>query len=469
MIRNYATASGKVVSALLFLTFSIAFNGCKKEEPPLPDNLVEFETTELGSDATQTDTDIKLTLSRAVEAATPVVISVQPTGVTYGTEFTTTPAATANSLTVTIPAGSSNASFKVTKGANVFLSGKESIGFSIKSAGSPVLVGTKTALTLKFASIVSTGSQLKLNGGEGGASAINTVFVDFSNNAQTSVARTSWDLGFSAGDAFRVIINNTSGASVRQLNKTDLAQVTSKDIVADSLTVGQALGSFKLYDDVTGDITKTAIAEISATDVDNKVYIINRVGGTGATPVVADLMKIRVLRKGTGYTLLYAKIDETTFKTLDVTKDAAYSFNYVSLDKGAVSVEPAKDKWDIQWTWSLYYTSLGAGNVPYAFSDLVFTNHRAGVQVAEVLTSAVTYDAYAESNIATTTFKGERNVIASNWRVTQGTVGVRTDRFYVIKDAAGNVYKLKFLNFHAADGGVRGYPNIDYKLVKKGA
>jgi hypothetical protein len=37
----------------------------------------------------------------------------------------------------------------------------------------------------------------------------------------------------------------------------------------------------------------------------------------------------------------------------------------------------------------------------------------------------------------------------------------------VVKDAIGNVYKLKFLNFTSADGGERGYPNIEYKLVKK--
>ncbi len=44
---------------------------------------------------------------------------------------------------------------------------------------------------------------------------------------------------------------------------------------------------------------------------------------------------------------------------------------------------------------------------------------------------------------------------------------MKTDRFYVIKDAAGNVYKLRFISFHASDGGVRGYPKIEYKLGKE--
>lgn len=454
----------KVRSLVLMLAFATLFNACKQDDPPLPDNLVQFEATEQGFESDKAETEVKLTLSRAAEAATAFTIDLAATGIAYGTQFTTNPAAANNSLSVTIPAGSSTGSFKVTKSANLFLNGTESIKFTIKSAASPVLLGEKKDLNLKFSSIVSTGSQLKLEGGEGGAAAVNSVFVDFSSNTQKAVARNSWDLGFHSGDAFRVIINNTNGASVWPVNKTDLAQVTDKDVVADSLAVGQAVGSFKLYDNVNGDLTKTAIAEISATDATNKVYIISRAGGSGQVPTVASLFKIRVLRKGTGYTLQYAGINETTFKTLDVAKDAAYNFKYVSLDKGAVDVEPAKANWDIQWTYSLFYTAT----FPYSFSDLVFVNYLAGVQAAEVLTSVVSYDAYAESNIATTTFKGERNVISSNWRVTSGaTVGVRTDRFYVIKDAAGNVYKLKFLNFHSADGGVRGYPNIEYKLVKK--
>ncbi|GAB3252671.1 hypothetical protein GCM10027347_11920 [Larkinella harenae] len=448
----------------MVLAFATVVTACKQDDPPLPDNLVQFEATEQGFESDKADTDVKLTLSRAVDAATAITIDLAATGIAYGTQFTTNPAATNNSLTVSIPAGSNTGSFKVVKGANLFLNGTESIKFTIKSAASPVLVGEKKEATLKFSSIVSAGSQLKLEGGEGGAAAVNSVFVDFSTNSQKAIARNSWDFGFASGSAFRVIVNNTTGASVWPVNKTDLAQVTSKDVVADSLAVGQAVGSFKVYDNVNGDLTKTAIAEISANDADNKVYIVNRVGGSGQVPAVADLIKIRVLRKGTGYTLQYAKINETTFKTLDVAKDAAYNFNYVSFDKGAVDVEPAKTNWDIQWTYSLFYTMT----FPYSFSDLVFVNHLGGVQAAEVLTSTVSYDNYGESNIATTTFKGDRNVISSNWRVTSGaTVGVKTDRFYVIKDAAGNVYKLKFLNFHSADGGVRGYPNIEYKLVKK--
>ena len=80
----------------------------------------------------------------------------------------------------------------------------------------------------------------------------------------------------------------------------------------------------------------------------------------------------------------------------------------------------------------------------------------------------VSYADYSEAHLAGTNFSTNRWLIGSSWRATTGAVGVRTDRFYVLKDPAGNIYKLKFISFHPSDGGVRGYPVIEYKLVKKG-
>ncbi|GAB3319267.1 hypothetical protein GCM10027299_11650 [Larkinella ripae] len=464
----------QVRSLFLMLAFATVLNACKQEDPPLPDNLVQFEATEQGFESDKAETEIKLTLTRAAEAATAVTVDLAATGIAYGTQFTTSPAAANNSLSVTIPAGSSTGSFKVTKGASLFLNGTESIKFTIKSAASPVLLGEKKDLTVKFSSIVSAGSSLKLEGGEGGASAVNSVFVDFSNNSQKTAARASWDLGFYGGTDFRVIINGTTGASAKELTKNDLAQVTAADTTGlrNLLILSQGTGSFENVDDVEGDLTKTVIKTISATDAENKVYIINPGNAGVAATAAKPWYKVRVIRKGTGYALQYAQIAETTFKTLDVPKDASRNFSYASFDKGLAEVEPAKANWDIEWTLATYKAALSAtSSVPYTYSDYVFINHLAGTEAAEVLTSTVTFDAYAETNIATTPFKKDRNVIGSNWRTSAGPngvpAGVKADRFYVVKDAAGNVYKLKFVNYTSSDGGVRGYPNIEYKLVKK--
>lgn len=441
---------------------------CSTEEVSLPDNLAQFEASEQGMDASTSTATIKIKFSRAVETATTVVVQLTPTGLTYGSEFTTNPAAVSNQISLSVPAGSTETSFVLTKNESSFFSGSEKIAFKINSVSAPALLGTIAELSVKFTAIVSTGSTLKLNGGTGGSSAINSVFVDFSNNAQTSIARAAWDLGFYTGNEFVVKLNNTTAATAFVTNKTDITQVSSADTVGKNLTLGYDASHLALIDDLSGDLSKTVITAVSATDADNKVYILSR--GTGGGTSKKDLMKLRVLRNTSGgYTLQYAALNETTFKTLSIAKDATYLFNYISFDTQAtVAVEPAKDRWDIQWTGAIYKTNLSATvEIPYYFSDQVLINHLAGVQAAEVLTSTVSYDNFGESNLSSVTFSSNRNIIGVNWRATTGTVGVKTDRFYVIKDALGNIYKLKFLNFTSADGGERGYPNIQYTLVKK--
>lgn len=321
----------------------------------------------------------------------------------------------------------------------------------------------------------SDGSTLTLNGivgVEAGSAAGNSVYVDFSADKQTSVERDSWDLGFYSGTDFKVILNSTNGASALVINKTDLNAVTTADFDPNALKVGQGQGNFTIVDDgrEANILNKTAIAAISATDAENKVYIINRKGGAATVLANEELYKIRVIRKGTtGYTLQYAKVTETTFKTLDVAKNADANFQFASLVKGAaISVEPAKASWDIVWGYSMYWTAT----FPYAFSDMVFINNLAGVSAASVATTTKTYAAFSESDVASVSFSSARDVIGSKWRTSpnqQGVGGgVSTDLFYVIKDGSGNVYKLKFVSYISGDGGTRGKPVIEYKLVKKG-
>ncbi|RZK77875.1 MAG: hypothetical protein EOO92_12170 [Pedobacter sp.] len=450
---------------------------CSKDEPPLPDNLINFSADKQGLESTAAEAEVKLSVSRPVDAATPLTITFTTVGVTYGSDFTTDPAATNSSLTVTIPAGGTSASFKVKKAANVVLNGSEKLSFTLTSAGQALVLGSTVKAELSFAAITSDGSTLTLNGiisSEAGSSAGNSVYVDFSGNSQNSIDRDSWDLGFYSGADYKVILNSSNGSSSIKVDKTDLNAVTSSDFNADALKMGGGEGTLSLLDDPreANILNKTAIEVVSAVDSENKVFIVNRKGGSSPATVAAasDLYKIRILRKGTtGYTLQYAKVTETTFKTIEITKDNNFNFQFVSLVSGGLkTVEPAKAKWDMVWGWNMYFTNFGAGLIPYGFSDLVFINNVGGVTAAEVLTSTVTYANYAEANIATTTFLNKRDVIGSNWRATTGTIGVKTDRFYVVKDGSGNVYKLKFNSFHASDGGTRGKPVIEYKLVKKG-
>ncbi|WP_083927753.1 HmuY family protein [Niabella aurantiaca] len=323
----------------------------------------------------------------------------------------------------------------------------------------------------------SSGSTLQLDGGTGGAAAINAVFVDFSADKQTPVLRDSWDLGFYCGSDFKVTINLTNGAAAVAVNKTDINTVTAADFDRDTLRVGldgmSVVGSFAVIDDTREPniLNKTVIAAVSANDADNKVYILNRKGGD-ASAADANLYKIRILRKGNGYTLQYAKLAETTFKTLEIDKETDFNFRFASLVSGTiVNVEPAKANWDLVWSWSMYYT----GPFPYAFSDFVAINNIGGAAAFERVYASdeAAADAYAKFNkdsAAQYTFSSRRDAIGTTWRRTAAPgatlpAGVYKTKFYVVRDGSGNLYKLKFLSFTSEDGGTRGKPQIEYTLI----
>ncbi len=315
----------------------------------------------------------------------------------------------------------------------------------------------------------SEGSQLELDGG-GGAGAPNSVYVDFSADKQTAVPRTSWTLGFYTGGDYRVILNYTTATSAVTLNKTDISQVGLDDTTGVSLALGQGAGTMAMVDDVYGDLSKTAIAAVSATATDNRVYLLKP--ETASASDANSWYKVKVSRNGNGYRLEYAKLPETNIKTADISKGAEYNFTFYSLESAsAVTVEPKKAEWDIQWSYGVYFAGGGPAIIPYLFSDFVYTNREAGVQAAEATTAdGFSYDAFqlADVSNAKLVYSSQRDAIGSKWRVTSGTpLGIKTDRFYVVKDPAGNYYKLKFISAGIGqDGGQRGYPEIEYKLIK---
>jgi len=320
----------------------------------------------------------------------------------------------------------------------------------------------------------SSGTTLTLNGligGEAGSAAGNSVYVDLSTDTQTPVARSSWDLGFYSGTNFRVILNNTTSAGAKVLTKSNLADVGETDTLNLSLVIIQnnpTPPEFAYFDNLNGSITSTVIPEISANEADNKVIILNR--GMGGAIAARPWIKLKVTKNTSGgYTLQYGTIKQTSnFKTVQIAKDAAYNFKFVSLTSGTeVKVEPEKANWDFVWGYSVYKTVFGGLSVPYNFSDLVLTNVHGQTQIAEVMvTKTIEYNTFTKSDATASTVKysADRDAIGAKWRDSPGAI--KTDRFYVIKDGQGNLYKLKFNSFGGTDGGTRGKPVLQYELLK---
>lgn len=322
----------------------------------------------------------------------------------------------------------------------------------------------------------------------GGANQPNQVYLDLSTGKSESINRASWDFGFSTGSDFRVVINGSLKMAVKKLATSDITLVQTSDATV-AVGGGTNIASNGYVDNPKGVLAGTgagigtAIAEVSAIDADNKVYLVNlgfavstttpNVGSVSVDGDARGWKKVRILRSGSGYKIQYADLASATFTERTITKDAEFNFSFFSLATGnTVSVEPQKAKWDLNFTAFTNYLATGSGEVTYGFSDFIISNMKGGTQVYQVLVAdGGSYADFTKAKVVESNFlvsATDQRIIGASWRAGGGPgtlPSIKTDRFYVVKDAAGNYYKIKFLAM-TNDAGVRGYPTLEYAIVK---
>lgn len=463
---------------ILILSFILlAFTACNSDDAEPVVNSVAFAATSVNLANESTPIEIKFASPTA--SAGSLTIIYTETSVANGTDYSTTPAIAANKIIVPFEQNVSSVSFTFKKLKEAIEGEVKNVVFTISSATINSTIAENKTIQVNFNETASLGSALAPE--LGGSAQSNQVFVDLSSGKLTSVVRTSWDLGFYSGSEFRVVLNSSLKMSAKVLETTNIDEVQAED---PTMLFSQGSGNPALVDDPTGDLTKTTIAAVSATDSENKVYLINMGNnpaavGLGAEGAVAGTSrgwkKIRVLKSGNDYKIQYANIDATTHDEVVVSKNSAFNFTFFSLlDKKTVSVEPQKAQWDLNFTSFTNVIPGQTGLTPYLYADYVVNNSKGGAQTYQVLTSAFTYEAFTLANVDNTKFNNDPRNIGSNWRGTSviGPTGLpvsqfvlRTDRFYVVKDPAGNIYKLKFTGGLSA-AGERGYPTFQYAILK---
>lgn len=318
----------------------------------------------------------------------------------------------------------------------------------------------------------------------GGPNQQNQVYIDLSTNTTTSVKRDSWDLAFYSGSNFRVGINGSIYMATAQLSATDITEVNSSTTEVIDLKPQVAVGTFQAesanyIDDPNGSITGTAIAEISATDANNHVYLLNlgfEVGTDAAAPGGVNTngpargwKKIRVLRDGNDYVLQYADLDADTFEEVTISKNSEYNSTFFSFNtETTVNVEPQKSKWDLNFT---VFTNVIEGFGAYGYADFVVNNTK-GNSLAYMIDTEVetslSYDTFTLADVIDADFSTDQRSLGASWRNGGGPGSLPTLKdnvFYVINDADGNLYKLKFLAL-TNEAGERGYPEFVYSLLQ---
>jgi hypothetical protein len=466
---------------ILILSFVLlAFTACNNDDDAPVISTVALTAASLNLSAATTPVEIKF--DKPAATAGFLTISFTETGVTYGTDFTTSPAAASKTIIIPFAKDDASVTFTFTKLKEAIEGEVKNVVFTITSATANTTIAANNSIQINFNETPSLGGALAPE--VGGSLQPNQVYVDLSSGTMTKAVRTSWDLGFYGGSEFRVVLNSSVKMAAKQLATINIDEVQVAD---DAMIISQQSGSASQIDDVTGDILKTVIAAVSATDADNKVYLINlgsnpaavapAVGSDGSgTGTSRGWKKIRILRSGNDYKIQYADIDATTHSEVIISKNAAFNFTFFSLlDKKTVSVEPQKLQWDINFTTFTNTTQGPAGLAPYHYADYIVSNLKGGAKTYQVLTADFTYDSFTLANVTDAKFTSDQRNIGSNWRsTTNGTdanglpkagFSLKTDRFFVVKDPAGNVYKLKFTG-GASETGERGFPKFQYAILK---
>ncbi len=477
------------LALILFTILVFSLSSCGDDDDPLPVLGVSFETTGVGISDDSDEATISITFSRATSVESSIRIEVLETGVANQTEYSTTPGISNGELLLDVPVGQESASFTVRRLVDFIPSGA-SVTFTIAEiVGEPeTQISGNVEIQVSFEAIAAPGSTEEPL--IGGAAQPNQVYFDLSLNEEVTVERLSWDLGFFSGASDKVIINYSTYALAQAIDKTDMNSVTSQDTVG--FSGQQTIGSDEsqgLRVNPDSDIQSLLIADYTAMDSENQVYIINRGAGPGSGnvnpgsqdvgTVDLDWKKIRILKDGNDYIVQYADIDATSFSETRITKDPTFNFNYFSFENGAVTVEPEKDRWDIVFTVSSNVIDFGGGLGAYGFSDFVLSNRQAGVEVACIGVKravfgavidpgpGVVYDDFTADDLDAdyVDFSADGNTIGSVWRSVLGFPLAYDDIFFVIRDTEGNIYKVQFLAI-TDENGIRGNTSFKYELLQ---
>lgn len=308
------------------------------------------------------------------------------------------------------------------------------------------------------------------------------VWIDLESGEQTLTQRTDWDLGFYSGEDFRVVLNNSILMAAAGIDATDIDEAGPLSFLEYIQMLSAPSGwSPEFMDNIDGEYSNggTAIAKISADEEENQVYLLklgyNVYSGTVApyttNPIGSSrgFKKIRILRHGDdAYLLQYADTDSEIHKEIIIEKNPDYNYTFFSFNtEETLTIQPPKNRWDLCYTT---FNNVIEDFGTYTFSDFVLSNIVGGAGGYEVVTEAYLleedFNSFSLSDVDESRFiYDDQRMPGDTWRSTvSGTVStpvVFGDRFYVLKNPDGKVFKLRFLSL-MNDENMRGYPKFEY-------
>lgn len=460
----------------LILLLTILVSSCSDDNTTAPVSdpfVVAFENLSANLSSIGTTFSVPMVYSTQASQTGQIEIALTTTNAVYGEDFSTSPEVINGKITIDINSNTNTNSFDFIK-LNGAINETSEIVFTITNVVYPdAVIQGNSSFTLNSEAFLGGGFAPEV----GGPNQQNQVYIDLSTDQQNPIQRDSWDLGFYGGSDFRVGINGSIYMAAAALESTNIDEVN--EAMVQDLQAQVAVGTFDpsneaFIDHPDGAITKTAIAPVSESPEENKVYLINlgyKVGTETPTPGSVAIAgeergwkKVRILREGDSYKLQYANLNDTNHQEVVLSKNAAYNFTFFSFETNSVvSVEPKADNWDINFT---VFTNILPDAGSYGFSDGVLHNRKGGVRAYAVSTENIPYDSFSLNNVDSNNFNADQRTIGSSWREVISDDKVLVDTiYYIIQDPNGNIYKLKFTAL-LNEAGERGYPEFKYNLLQ---
>ncbi len=285
------------------------------------------------------------------------------------------------------------------------------------------------------------------------------IYFDFSSGSIVAENNNSeWVLGFECLDTgFRIRTNSSDLWGIAHTGSTHM-----------SLDFSDTGVYTWISDKADGNPDSTAVgAWVSATggaaEYTREVMLLGQYDGISYQAV----KKVQFIHVDElSYTFLVSDLEESLPDTVEVLKNKAYNHVYYSKENDELKcLEPPKDQWDILFTqyFTVLYTDDGIP-APYYVrgvwinpnstgSALDTSNHFFDVNVS----TALAYD-----------FSSKQDAIGHDWKsveVNEATNSaeykVRPGYTYIIRDTAGDLYKLRFKSYFNSSG-EKGYPSFEY-------
>jgi hypothetical protein len=282
-----------------------------------------------------------------------------------------------------------------------------------------------------------------------GVSYQDQVWVDLSSASVVSTnIKTAWDLAFeSSPDGWRIMLNGSKGMYSWNTGDVPMDQPTD--------TTGMFAG--KKIDASSGNPDSTAIGDWRST---NNVYIVDL--GFNTFGAAIGLRKVRPLSStATTFTVEIASIAGSNVNTVFITKDPTRSFTHYSFSNGTVQIGPPRGEWDIVFTQYTY--QFHEPFIAYIVTGVL--SDRSSVRVSRIIGKE-----FSEVLISDTLqfpFSSARDAIGYDWKeysFDTSSYTVLPQRSYIIQDADGLYYKLRFIDFYGDQGQV-GCPRFELEAI----